>query len=120
VIWLAVAVAGGLGAAGRYLVDLLIGRRSSSPFPWGTTAINVSGSFVAGVVGGLAATSLVSADFRTVVAGGFLGAYTTFSTAMYETAQLLDRGSRGVAVANLLVPLVASLVAATTGWWLVT
>jgi fluoride exporter len=52
-----------------------------------------------------------------VVAGGFLGAYTTFSTAMYETARLLEEGDRRVGVVNLLAPLVLSTPAAAVGWW---
>jgi fluoride exporter len=120
VIWVAIAIAGGLGATSRYLVDLLISRRTSGRFPWGTFVINLSGSFAAGLVAGLAVTSLVPTEVRTVVAGGFLGAYTTFSTAMYETVQLLDEGSRGVAIGNVLAPLVASVVAAMAGWWIVT
>jgi fluoride exporter len=117
--WLLVAVAGGCGAATRYLVDHLVSARLTGVFPLGTFLVNVSGSLLAGVVAGLVATRGVPVDLQTVVAGGFLGAYTTFSTAMYETARLLEDGATGIAVANLLVPLGASLAAAGAGWWLV-
>jgi len=118
VIWFAIAVAGALGASTRYLVDHLVSTRLSGVFPWGTFTINVSGSFLAGIVTGLLLAGRVSAATATVVAGGFLGAYTTFSTAMYETARLLEDGATRVAFGNLLLPLAASVAAAALGWGL--
>lgn len=94
--------------------------RLSGVFPWGTFAINVSGSFLAGVVTGLLLADTLPAPVATVVAGGFLGAYTTFSTAMYETARLLEDSAPGVALANLLLSLVAAVLAAGLGWTSVT
>lgn len=118
-LWAAVGLAGALGAASRFLLDRLISSRAAARLPLGTLVVNVSGSFVAGVVVGLAVGGTVGDELRTVVAGGYLGAYTTFSTAMYETARLLEEGDRRVAVVNLLTPLVLSVVAALAGWWLV-
>jgi len=118
VIWFAIAIAGALGASTRYLVDHLVSTRLSGVFPWGTFTINVSGSFLAGLVTGLLLAGRVSAATATVVAGGFLGAYTTFSTAMYETARLLEDGATRVAFGNLLLPLAASVAAAALGWGL--
>ncbi len=117
-IWFAIAVAGALGASTRYLVDHLVSTRLSGVFPWGTFTINVSGSFLAGLVTGLLLAGRVSAATATVVAGGFLGAYTTFSTAMYETARLLEDGATRAAFGNLLLPLAASVAAAALGWGL--
>lgn len=119
-IWVAVAVAGGLGAACRYLVDRAVSTRLASRLPWGTVVVNVSGSLVAGVVVGLAATGVVPAGLELVVAGGFLGAYTTFSTAMMEAATLLEQRRPLRASATLLVPPVLATAAALAGWWLVT
>ncbi len=117
-IWFAIAIAGALGASTRYLVDHLVSTRLSGVFPWGTFTINVSGSFLAGIVTGLLLAGRVSAATATVVAGGFLGAYTTFSTAMYETARLLEDGATRAAFGNLLLPLAASVAAAALGWGL--
>ena len=117
-IWFAIAIAGALGASTRYLVDHLVSTRLSGVFPWGTFTINVSGSFLAGLVTGLLLAGRVSAATATVVAGGFLGAYTTFSTAMYETARLLEDGATRAAFGNLLLPLAASVAAAALGWGL--
>jgi fluoride exporter len=119
-LWTAVAVAGGLGAASRFLLDRLIASRLAARLPVGTLVINVTGSLAAGIVVGLAVGGTVTAELRTVVAGGYLGAYTTFSTAMYETARLVEEGRRRVAAVNLLAPLLLSFAAALAGWWLVT
>jgi fluoride exporter len=116
VIWLAVAVAGALGAVCRYVLDYAVSARTGGVFPWGTLIINVTGSLLAGVVAGLAARAVVPVDLQVVVAGGFLGAYTTFSTAMYESMRLAEDGARAETLANLLVPLVLSVTAAAAGW----
>jgi fluoride exporter len=118
-IWVAVAVAGGLGAACRYLLDRAISTRSASRLPWGTVVVNVTGSLVAGAIAGLAADAVVGEQLQLVAAGGFLGAYTTFSTAMMESALLLEQRRAGRALANLLVPTVLATAAALLGWWLV-
>ncbi len=119
-IWVAVAAAGALGAAARYLVDHLVSARVSGLFPWGTLVVNVTGSLAAGIALGLAAAHALPDGLDTVVAGGFLGAYTTFSTAMYQTAQLLDEDATATAASNLLITLAASVVAAILGWATVT
>ncbi len=118
-MWLAIGAAGAMGAVARYLVDHLVSARASGVFPWGTLVVNVSGSFVAGGVAALVAVEVVGSDLAMVVAGGFLGAYTTFSTATYETVRLLEDGARRLAVSNLVVPLLGSVSAATGGWMLV-
>lgn len=117
--WLAVAVAGALGAVCRHLVDTAARDRVAGAFPWGILLVNVTGSLLAGIVTGLVTRGLVTAELSTVVAGGFLGAYTTFSTAMYDTLRLLEDRSPPLALANLGLPLVASVAAAGLGWALV-
>jgi fluoride exporter len=106
-----------LGAATRYLVDHAVSARLSGIFPWGTFTINVSGSFVAGVVAGLVASHGLPAEFATVVSGGFLGAYTTFSTLVYETWRLLEDRAYLRAAVNL-ASLTLSLPVAAAGWTL--
>lgn len=116
--WVAVGAAGALGAVTRYLVDLLVSRAVASDLPWGTIVINVTGSFLAGVVAGLLARGAVGSSVTVVVAGGFLGAYTTFSTAMFEAARLLEERATWGALATLVLPLLAGVTAAGAGWWL--
>lgn len=115
-IWVAVAIAGGFGSACRYVLDHVITARTAATLPWATFLVNVTGSLAAGAVAGLATSSLLPADWHVVAAGGFLGAYTTFSTAMYETVRLLEDRARLSALGNLLGPLLLSSAAAVAGW----
>lgn len=103
------AACGGLGAAARYLVDLGIARLAGTRFPWGVMAINITGALALGLVVGM----LPGAAF--VVGAGFLGGYTTFSTAMIDTVALWRDGARGSAALNAVGMLVASVAAAACG-----
>ncbi|ROS53990.1 MULTISPECIES: fluoride efflux transporter CrcB [unclassified Frigoribacterium] len=114
----AVAVAGGVGAATRFVVDGLVKDRLGSAYPWGTTVINVSGSFALGLLTGLALQAVVTPEWKAVLGTGLLGGYTTFSTASVETVRLLAAGRRGAAIANGLGMLVACVGVASLGLWL--
>lgn len=127
---LALLTAGGLGAVSRAVLDAL-GRGRTVPsagipatahrpaIPWPTTAINVGGSFVAGVVAGTVGSDAGPGTLGAIVAIGYLGAFTTFSTAMLQTAELLLAGARIPALVHAVLPLVASVGAATVGWAIV-
>lgn len=123
--WLLIAVAGAVGAVCRFLVDNLVSswtRRSTGVLgllPWGTICVNVTGAFAAGVVAGAVAGAVLSDETAVVVAGGFLGAYTTLSTAMYETLRLAERAGATTAIAELAAHAVTALIAAGAGWLLV-
>ena len=108
-VFLLAAACGGLGAAARYLVDIGIARATGSRFPWGVMVINVTGSLLLGLVVGM----LPGAAF--VLGAGFLGGYTTFSTAMLDTIGLWRDGTRQVSVLHLLGTFASSVVAAGAG-----
>lgn len=114
-IWVLVAVTGGLGAVTRVYVDGLVSARMGSDAPWGTWAVNVSGSFAAGLVLGAGATGRLGATTVAVVAGGFLGAFTTFSTAMVQVVGQLAAGRRLTGALHLVGALVACVAAAGAG-----
>jgi len=98
---LAVAAFGAAGALTRYGLDRFIEHRLLAVFPWSTFAINMTGSFVAGVaVAQLVDRHDAPAWVRTGVVVGFLGAYTTFSTFAQETHDLFSEGHSMLAVAN--------------------
>jgi len=98
---LAVAAFGAAGALTRYGLDRFIEHRLLAVFPWSTFAINMTGSFVAGVaVAQLVDRHDAPAWVRTGVVVGFLGAYTTFSTFAQETHDLFSEGHSTLAVAN--------------------
>lgn len=109
---LLIGVGAAVGAPLRYLVDLAIGRWHDSVFPWGTLAVNVAGSFVAGVV----LAGMGDGAVRDGVLIGFCGALTTYSTFSYETLRLAEGGARGYALANVTLSVLAGLGAVTAGW----
>lgn len=110
-----VMVAGGLGAAARFLVDGLVRSAVRTVFPLGTVVINVTGSFALGVVAGLASAQLLPAPWPTVVGTGFLGGYTTFSAASVETVRLVQDRRVGLALLNGLGSVVVTVAAAAIG-----
>jgi CrcB protein len=115
---LAVAGAGGLGAVARFVLDGTLRSRFAVNFPFGTTVINVTGSFLLGLVTGLALAHGLPAEWRAVLGTGFLGGYTTFSTASYETVRLALQRRYRAAFFNGFGMMVLALAAAGLGLWL--
>jgi CrcB protein len=98
-----IGLGGFAGAVARYLVDTEISTRAGHAFPFGTLVVNVSGSFVLGLLVALTAErGILPADIRGPVLIGFLGAYTTFSTYMLESWRLIEAGTIGLAMLNLV------------------
>ena len=112
---LLVAVGAAVGAPLRYLTDRFIQARHDTIFPWGTLAVNIAGSFILGVLIGLAAAGRLDSAIVTVLGPGFCGALTTYSTFGYETLRLAEDGSRFLAVVNIAGSLLAGLCAAFLG-----
>ena len=92
--WL-VGIGGFAGALLRYYVGQGVGRWLGASFPYGTFLINVSGSWFLGFVGTLALDhgTLISPAWRLLLMVGFVGAFTTFSTFMFEGLQLVRQGA---------------------------
>jgi CrcB protein len=113
---LLIGLGGFAGAISRYLVDGFVTDRTAGAFPWGTLAVNLSGSFVLGLLFAMTAErAILPADIRGPVMIGFIGAYTTFSTFMLESWVLIENGSYMAAVANLGGSVLLGLVAVVTG-----
>jgi CrcB protein len=106
-----VALAAGVGALARYAADRLITARSPSDFPYGTFAVNVTGSLLLGFLVGIAPHS----GAATVAGAGFAGGFTTLSTWAWESVALAEKGSPATAVANVFVSLATGLAAAAAG-----
>jgi CrcB protein len=117
-VFIALALAGGLGASARMLLDGLIKSRLSAALPWGTIIINVSGSLVLGLLTGLAGVHILPEPWLLVLGTGFLGGYTTFSTASFETIRLIQERRWVAGLVNGLGTLVVSTAAAALGLWL--
>lgn len=116
-VFIALALAGGIGASARMLLDGLIKSRVSGPAPWGTIAINVSGSLVLGLLTGLASAQILPEEWHLIIGTGFLGGYTTFSTASFETIRLIQERKWALSLFNGLGTLVMATAAAGLGLW---
>ena len=90
-----VGLLGGAGAVARFLLDGAVASRAASAFPWGTLAVNLSGSLALGILHGAG----MSGDALRLFATGLLGAYTTFSTWMLESHRLGEDGDDALGLA---------------------
>jgi CrcB protein len=111
-----IGLGGFAGAIARYLVDGWVSSVTRGGLPWGTLAVNASGSLLLGLLFALSADrALLPASTRGPVLIGFIGAYTTFSTLMLESWRLIEDGSLVPAVGNLAGSIALGLVALTVG-----
>lgn len=108
--WVAVALLGGVGAVGRFVAEAAVSRRLKG-FPWGTLAVNVSGSFGLGLLAGAG----VHGDALLIAGTALLGSYTTFSAWMLETERLGEAVRLRAAAANVVVSFALGLGAAELG-----
>ena len=113
-VWVGVVLLGGVGAVLRFLVDRTVSGRLGKLFPYGTLVVNLSGAAVLGLLTGLALghTEALLAGTATI------GAYTTFSTWMFETQRLGEDRQVRALTTNLVVSLLVGLAAAAAGQWL--
>ena len=99
-----IGLAGAVGTLVRYFTGLVAGRAFGTGFPFGTLAINVTGSFVIGFFLVLTAERVVADPrWRFLIAIGFCGGYTTFSSYAYETWVLLEQGRWLASVSNIVL-----------------
>ncbi|RIH91389.1 putative fluoride ion transporter CrcB [Meiothermus granaticius NBRC 107808] len=107
---------GAIGSGLRYGLGTGIQSLIGPDFPWSTLLINVSGSFLIGMVIRLNLEGGLSAEARLFLAMGVLGGYTTFSSFSYETLTLLQRGEWFGALAYALGSLVLGFLAVLVGY----
>jgi CrcB protein len=110
-VWIGIGLVGGLGAIARFLLDGAIGSMSGSSFPFGTLAVNLTGSLALGVFVG----SVLDADATSLVAIGALGSFTTFSTWMFEAQRLAEDGELRLAAINVVASLALGVALAWLG-----
>ncbi len=113
---LLIGLGGFAGAISRYLVDGAVAERTGGSFPWGTLAVNASGTFLLGLLFAMATErAILPADIRGPLMIGYLGAYTTFSTYLLESWRLVEGGAVGLALLNLGGSLAVGVVAIVAG-----
>ncbi len=101
VLW--VALGGALGATARYLVAVWSARHLGGPLPWGTAIANLLGSALFGLLWVVMdSKSDLHVAWKLIVLTGFLGAFTTFSTFMFESLRLFQSDRPLLGLVNLL------------------
>ena len=114
-IWL--AVAGALGALARYGLVGFVQRLCAGGFPFGTVVVNVAGCFLFGLLWAVLEDKVqVGGEMRAGLFTGFLGAFTTFSTFIFETRQLLAESQYILAIVNVGVQNVVGLASLILGF----
>ena len=117
---LLVGIGGFLGANARFLVSSWLARNLDPALPWGTLTVNITGSFIIGAF--LVWTTerfIGNPDLRLMLAVGFCGAYTTFSSYAFETMRLFEQGHWLDAAGNFLLNNILALAAVFAGMSLV-
>jgi fluoride exporter len=105
-----IAIAGAIGTLARYALGGYIQRAFGTGFPWGTVTINLLGCFAFGAVFAAAQErNLISPELRTIILVGFMGAFTTFSTFIAESGQLLADRELLLGFANIALQVIAGL-----------
>jgi CrcB protein len=108
---LAIGLLGGAGAILRFLIDGAVAGRLGRRFPYGTLAVNLSGSLLLGVVVGVG----LDPDAHRLVGTGLIGAFTTFSTWAFESHRLAEDGQLRVGGLNFALSLALGVTAAWVG-----
>ena len=111
-----IALGSAVGGVGRYLLGGLVQRSFAGTFPVGTLFVNLTGSFLLGLILRYAVdTPTVTPEVRALLTVGLCGGYTTFSTFSYESLALMEDGDWGRAAAYILLSLGLSLLATFLG-----
>lgn len=111
-----ICLGGAVGTGARYLIGGWLARIAGPGIPWGTLAVNVSGSFLLGAIMQVALTTeLIQPTLRVALTTGVMGGFTTYSTFNYEMLQLLRDEAWLLAFANLGATVAGCLVAGALG-----
>jgi len=117
VLWISLGAV--LGANLRYWVGDWVAQRYGSGFPYGTLLINLSGSFLLGLIVSMSMENfIIDPRLRVLLTIGFMGSYTTFSTYAYESIVLISQGQWGLGLFNLLGSSLLGALFAVLGIWL--
>ena len=114
--FLLICLGGAIGTGARYMLAVWVARVAGAGFPWGTLLVNVTGSFLLGLLMQLSlSTQLFGADARLILGTGILGGFTTYSTFNYETLALIREQVWGLALLNLVATILGCLAAGALG-----
>ena len=109
--WVILAFSGALGTVARYVLAGFVYRVGGTDFPYGTLAVNLTGCFIIGFLTSLSDNKfLLGPNSRLFLLIGFCGAFTTFSTFIFETANLIKDGQTLRAFWNVMASVVAGFL----------
>ena len=111
-----VAIAGALGAVGRYGIGSVVTATLGKSFAFGTLLVNIIGCLLIGFLMHISLTTeAIPHPWRTALTVGFLGAFTTFSTFSYETVKFIEMGQLHTAAINIGTNVVLGILATVAG-----
>jgi len=114
--FLYVCLAGAVGTGARYLLGGWVQRTWGAAFPYGTTIINLLGSFLIVVIMHLSLErGVIPADLRVILTTGMMGGFTTYSSFNYESIRFLQQGAVGLAALNIGVTVAGCLLSGGLG-----
>lgn len=116
-LWIAIGSA--LGGMSRYAVSRAVALRYGETFPWGTLVVNITGSFIIGMLAALTGPDsrlVVSPNARSFLMIGICGGYTTFSSFSLQTLELIRNRDFSEAGGNILLSVAACIAAVTIGY----
>jgi fluoride exporter len=123
-VWLLIFLGGGVGSMVRFAVSLFLTNRFGTGFPYGTLSVNICGSFMLGIIIALCGerVNVLSEEWRFLLAVGFCGGFTTFSTLSLELFTMLQSGRVLPALVYIGVSLVCGIASIGAGlglvyWW---
>lgn len=110
-----VGAGGFIGSVARYLLSDAVQSRLLTSFPFGTMTVNLIGCFIIGIIYALSETSNLAPEYRILIATGFCGGFTTFSSFSFESLTLLQDNQYLYATLYAGLSLVLGLLAAFVG-----
>ena len=110
-----IIVGSGIGGAARFLAQEFIQKNFPSSIPLSTLSVNIIGSFIIGIIYALAEKSKISAEVRILIATGFCGGFTTFSSFTFENVKLLQDGEFFNTALYVLLSIVVGFLAVYLG-----
>lgn len=118
-IWV-IGIGGSLGAAARFIAGKWISKRTQKvyPFPMGTWIINITGSFLLGLITQLYLSNDISESLWLFGGAGFCGAFTTFSTFGNETITLIQANKGKLAIVYVVTSIIVGFISAMIGFYI--
>lgn len=110
---------GAIGTIARYLVFVLIDKQIGHAFPWGTLFVNLTGSFMIGLLWGFFEKINITPAMRLFIFIGILGSFTTFSTFAFDNFNLINQGAVKMMLLNVLLNNIGGIGLCFAGFYLI-